>query len=60
MAWNEFQTPTVTTGKSDYAYPLVGTIDYRSPDSPSNFRHKRSPTQGVALNGGGPVYDQSD
>ena len=58
MAWNEFQTPTVKPGKSQTtAYPSVGTIDYRSPDSPSNFRHKSSPAQGVALYGSGPVSD---
>jgi hypothetical protein len=58
MARNEFQTPTVTAGRSQTtAYPVVGTIDYRSPDSPSNFRHKSSRVQGVALFGGGPVSD---
>jgi hypothetical protein len=43
--------------KSDYRVPLVGTIDYRSPDLPSNFRHKSSPVQGVALYGGGPFFN---
>jgi len=58
MAWSAFQTPTVTAGRSQTtAYPLVGTIDYRSPDSPSNFRHKSSRVQGVALYGGGPFSD---